>query len=65
LNAFRQAVKDLQASQQKLGDQFNDLKQQLSAEDGERKMLSQLIGAHTGRVDSLAAAAPGTVGNKI
>jgi uncharacterized protein HemX len=67
LNALQQAVKDLQASQQKLDDQFNELKRQLSAEEGDRKMLSQQVGALTGRVDSLAstsaAGATGTVGN--
>lgn len=61
LNALEQTVKDLQASQQKMTDQ-------LAAEQGERKMLSEQVGALAGRVDSLAAASaasvtPGATGN--
>jgi|SRR5665213_1401918 len=59
LNALQQTVKDLQASQQKMTEQ-------LAAEQGERKMLSEQVGALAGRVDSLAAAAsvaPGASGN--
>ncbi len=61
LNALQQTVKDLQASQQKMTDQ-------LATEQGERKMLSEQVGALAGRVDSLAAAsaasvAPGASGN--
>jgi uncharacterized protein YlxW (UPF0749 family) len=61
LNALQQTVKDLQASQQKMTDQ-------LAAEQGERKMLSEQVGALAGRVDSLAAASaasvtPGASGN--
>ena len=65
LDALQQAVKDLQASQQNLGDQFNELKRELSAEEGDRKMLSQQVGALSGRIDSLtpAAGATGMVGN--
>jgi chromosome segregation ATPase len=68
LNALEQTVKDLQASQQQTADQLSEIKRDLAAEQGERKMLSEQIGALAGRVDSLAAApsssvAPGATGN--
>jgi chromosome segregation ATPase len=55
LNALQQAVKDLQASQQQTADQLSETKRELAAEQGERKMLSEQVGALAGRVDGLAA----------
>jgi TolA-binding protein len=67
LNALEQTVKDIQASQQQMADHLSETKQQLAAEQGERKMLSEQVGALAGRLDSLAAASassvtPGTAG---
>jgi uncharacterized protein HemX len=61
LNALQQAVKDLQASQQQTADQLSETKRELAAEQGERKMLSEQIGALAGRVDGLAAASGSSV----
>ena len=68
LNAIEQTMKDLQASQQQTADQLSEIKRELAAVQGERKMLSEQIGALTGRVDGLAAppsssVAPGAIGN--
>jgi hypothetical protein len=65
LNAIEQTVKDLQISQQQTADQLGEIKRDLAAEQGERKMLSEQVGALAGRVDSLAASsvAPGASGN--
>ena len=61
LNALQQAVKDLQASQQQTADQLSETKKELAAEQGERKMLSEQVGALAGRVDGLAAASASSV----
>ena len=61
LNALQQAVKDLQASQQQTADQLSETKRELAAEQGERKMLSEQVGALAGRVDGLAAASASSV----
>jgi predicted membrane-bound mannosyltransferase len=52
-NALEQTVKDLQASQQQMADRLDDIKRKLDAEQGERKMLSEQVGALSARVDSL------------
>ena len=52
-NALEQTVKDLQASQQQMADRLDDIKRKLEAEQGERKMLSEQVGALSARVDSL------------
>jgi uncharacterized protein HemX len=61
LTALQQAVKDLQASQQQTADQLSETKRELAAEQGERKMLSEQVGALAGRVDGLAAASGSSV----
>ena len=61
LTALQQAVKDLQASQQQTADQLSETKRALAAEQGERKMLSEQVGALAGRVDGLAAASASSV----
>jgi uncharacterized protein YlxW (UPF0749 family) len=61
LNALQQAVKDLQASQQQMADQLSETKRELAAEQGERKMLSEQVGALAGRVDGLSAASGSSV----
>ena len=68
LNALDQTVKDLQASQKQMTDQLSNITRELATEQGERKMLSEQVGALAGRVDSLAATsassvAPGNTGN--
>jgi chromosome segregation ATPase len=68
LNALEQTVKDIHASQQQMADQLSETKRQIAAEQGERKMLSEQVGALAGRLDSLAAASassvtPGTAGS--
>jgi hypothetical protein len=55
LNALQQSVKDLQSSQQHLTDQLDLIQRRLAAEQGERKMLSEQVGALSGRVDGLVA----------
>jgi hypothetical protein len=61
LNALEQAMKDLQASQQQTADQLSEIKRDLAAEQGKRKMLSEQVAALAGRVDSLAAASASSV----
>lgn len=68
LSALQQTVKEIQASQQEMADRLSETKQQLAAEQGERKMLSEQVGGLAGRLDRLAAAsassvAPGTAGS--
>ncbi len=53
--ALQQAVKDLQTAQQGAADQMRDVQRQLAAEQGERKLLSEQLGALSARVDSLMA----------
>jgi hypothetical protein len=57
LNALQQSVKDLQSSQQHLTDQLDLVQRRLAAEQGERKMLSEQVGALSGRVDGLSTSA--------
>lgn len=70
-NALQQTLKDLQLAQQRLQDQLavvqgktadiEELKRQVSAAQGESKLLSDQLGALSARVDSLlstSAAAP-------
>jgi len=61
LKSMEQTVKDLQASLQQTADQLSEIKRELAAEQGERKMLSEQIGALAGRIDSLAAAPSSSV----
>jgi hypothetical protein len=57
LNALQQTVKDLQASQQHTADQLELIQRQLASEQGERKLLSEQVGALSGRVDGLPTSA--------
>jgi len=54
--ALGQTVKDVQAGQQKLAEQLADIQRKLASESGERKLLSEQVGALSSRVDSLASA---------
>lgn len=62
--ALQQTVRDLQAAQQERADQLgamqlktsaalDDLKRQLAAEQGDRKLLAEQVGALSARIDSL------------
>lgn len=54
--ALGQTLKDVQAGQQKLAEQLADVQRKLASESGERKLLSEQVGALSSRVDSLASA---------
>ena len=54
--ALGQTLKDVQAGQQKLAEQLADIQRKLASESGERKLLSEQVGALSSRVDSLASA---------
>ena len=54
LSALGKTIKDIQASQQQLADRLDEIQKQLSAEHGDQKLLSEQVGALSGRVDSLA-----------
>jgi uncharacterized protein YlxW (UPF0749 family) len=53
---LRQAVQDIQADQQKLTEQISNVQRKLAAEGGERKLMSDQLGALSARVDALASA---------
>jgi septal ring factor EnvC (AmiA/AmiB activator) len=53
---LQQSTKDVQSSQQKLGEQINDLERKLASEAEERKLMSDQLGALSARVDALASA---------
>jgi hypothetical protein len=55
INALKESVAGLEASRKQLSDEIVDLKRQLAAEQGERKMLTEQLGSLSSRVDSLAA----------
>jgi uncharacterized protein HemX len=57
LDALRQSVNELQASQQHMVEQLDLLQRQLASEQGERKLLSEQVGALSGRMDGRSAAA--------
>ncbi len=54
--ALGQTLKDVQAGQQKLAEQLADIQRKLASESGERKLLSEQVGALSSRVNSLASA---------
>jgi len=54
--AIQESLKGLQASQQKLAGEMDDLKRQMAREGGERKLLSDQVGSLSARVDGLAEA---------
>ena len=58
---LQQSIQELQAAQQRAAEQISGLRRQILAEQGERKLLSEQLGAVSARVDSLQgsnAAAP-------
>jgi uncharacterized protein HemX len=55
LDALRQSVNELQASQQHTVEQLDLLQRQLASEQGERKLLSEQVGALSGRMDGRSA----------
>jgi uncharacterized protein HemX len=57
LDALRQSVNELQASQQHTVEQLDLLQRQLASEQGERKLLSEQVGALSGRLDGRSAQA--------
>jgi uncharacterized protein HemX len=57
VNALQQSVKNLQASQQHTADQLELIQRKLASEQGERKLLSEQVGALSGRVDGLSTSA--------
>jgi septal ring factor EnvC (AmiA/AmiB activator) len=67
LTALKQSVKELETSRREISDQLDEVKRQLAAQEGERKMLTDQVGALSGRLDSLSASAtsmpPGNQGN--
>jgi peptidoglycan hydrolase CwlO-like protein len=52
LAALQQTVKDLQTSQQDAAEKISKLQQQISAEQGNRKLLSEQVGALSARFDN-------------
>ena len=55
LAALGQTVREIQASQQQMSARLDEIKRQLDAEGGERKLLSEQLGAISGRVNSLVS----------
>ena len=53
VTALEQAVKDLQSANQRTADQIRDLQRQLSVEEGDRKLLSDQVGALSARLNDL------------
>jgi len=56
LTDLQQTVKDLQSARESDEGRINDLQRQLSAEQGERKLLSDQVDGLVGRVDGLEKA---------
>ncbi|WP_439368042.1 hypothetical protein [Bradyrhizobium sp. DASA03120] len=56
LGRLEDTVRDNQASQQKLADEVADLQRRVASQGGERKLLSDQLGALSSRVDALASA---------
>ena len=54
INALKESVAGLETSRKQLSDEVADLKRQLGAEEGERKMLTEQLGSLSSRVDGLA-----------
>jgi peptidoglycan hydrolase CwlO-like protein len=52
LAALQQTVKDLQTSEQDAAEKISKLQQQISAEQGNRKLLSEQVGALSARFDN-------------
>ncbi|MBR0904575.1 hypothetical protein [Bradyrhizobium liaoningense] len=54
ITSLQQAIAEIQAGQQKLGEQVSQ--RVMAIDQGERKLLSEQIGALSSRVDALASA---------
>src|SRR3954462_10088484 len=52
---LKQAIAEIQADQQKLNEQVNQLQRAVAMNQGERKLLSEQVGALSSRVDALAS----------
>jgi peptidoglycan hydrolase CwlO-like protein len=52
LAALQQTVKDLQTSQQNAAETISKLQQQVSTEEGQRKLLSEQLGALSARFET-------------
>jgi uncharacterized protein HemX len=57
LGTLQQSIQELQASQQHTAEQLEVVQRQLASEQGERKLLSEQVGALSGRVDGRSAMA--------
>lgn len=53
--AIKQAIAELQTSQQKLEEQMGQLQRAMATNQGERKLLSDQLGALSSRLDSLGS----------
>jgi uncharacterized protein HemX len=53
---LQQTIQELQAAQQRTAEQISVLQRQISAEQGQRKLLSEQLGGLSGRMDSLQGA---------
>jgi hypothetical protein len=56
VTGLQQAVTDIQSGQQKLAEQVDQIQRNVAADAGERKLLSDQLGALNSRVDALASA---------
>ncbi|MGY3410102.1 uncharacterized protein HemX [Bradyrhizobium sp. GM5.1] len=56
LASVQQTLKDVQSAQQKAEDEISQLQRRLSAEQSDRKLLSEQVGSLSARLDSLVAA---------
>lgn len=56
LTTLQQTVQEVQSNQQKVSEQVDGLRRKLASEGGERKLLSDQLGALSARVDGLASA---------
>jgi uncharacterized protein HemX len=54
--SLQDSIQKLQSDQKKLGDELTDIQRKIAAEGGERKLLSDQLGALSARLDSLASA---------
>lgn len=55
ITAIKQAIAEIQTSQQKLEEQMGQLQRAMATNQGERKLLSDQLGALSSRVDSLGS----------
>jgi hypothetical protein len=58
LNSLQQSVQELQTTQQRTADALELIQRQMASEQGERKLLSEQVGALSGRVSGLPGSQP-------